>query len=405
MKRQIVIWGGGKEGKNAYYKLIKEYEIMGFLDSDVQKNNLEVVDGKRILSISYELYFIVIACVQWNEVSKKLIEYGLYLYKNFIPYNMLVMKDIRLNYLLDCFGAKSIIEYLKRIKYSKKLALIYGNCQTEIIANMLEYNNEFKEQYFLLRVPQVHLYKNEEQIQEIFYKNNIMKLVDLFIYQNVKEDNRYCKKLGTDNILREVSNTCRKLPILNIYFDGYFVQWENNDEKYLRNMKDKNFPYYDKFIDSFVKKGKSVGESIKLLLSNDLLDKNEIIDKCKKSINILKEKEKFVDVFIADYIEENYWKHQIFYTHNHPKNIVIYEYVKRILNTIKIEKIDDFTEEELNLEFGNLRINNFPIFPCVINALGLRKYETKMRIFDITPELLTIENYIKEYIYRCYGKE
>lgn len=405
MKNQIVIWGAGNQGKEAYYNLNRRFEISGFYDSDAGKTGMEIVDGKMVLEYQAHKFFIVIACGKWMEVSQALQSRGLGLLKDFIPYNMLLMKKIQLNDLLDCFCISSIIEYLCEVKVNKQLALIYGNCQTEIIANMLEYNSDFEKQYTLLRVPQIHLYRNEEQINRMFYQHSIMQMVDLFIFQNVKENNRFSPRLGTGNILKQMDDKCRKLPIHNIYFDGYFIQYNADDNRYFNNLNQKDFPYTDEIVDSLVNDKKSVDEIIDIISDENLETKDKVLEKCKKSIDNLRQREVHVEVPIVDYIEKEYMQEQLFYTYNHPKNKVIYEYVKRILKLLGIDKVDEFTEEELNMEFGTLRINNFPVFPCVIKALGLRKYETKMRISHISHKLVTLEEYLREYIYRCYGIE
>ena len=76
------------------------------------------------------------------------------------------------------------------------------------------------------------------------------------------------------------------------------------------------------------------------------------------------------------------------------------------MKTIGIEKTDKFTEEEMNMEFGTLGMaNSFPVFPCVIKALGLKKYDTKAHISNVSSNLITMDAYIREYIYRCYETE
>ena len=116
MSRQIAIWGAGNQGKSAYYALKKEYEIAGFLDTDLNLKQVEVVDGKKVLDFLPDKYFIFIACGGWIEVSQVLIRRGLKLCVDFIPYNMFLGKNIQLNSLLDCFGADVIIDYLNRVK-------------------------------------------------------------------------------------------------------------------------------------------------------------------------------------------------------------------------------------------------------------------------------------------------
>lgn len=408
MKDQIAIWGAGVRGREAYYELKKKFHIVGFLDSDIRKKDMEIVDGKRVLGqeVCVKDTLIVISCGKWLEVLQTLKGRGLNVLVDYIPYHMLLGKKICLHEMLDCFGTENTLLYLQEVKKHKKIALLYGNCQTEIIANMLEYNHDFESQYTLLRVPQVHLYRDEEQVEQIFYQNGIMGLVDLFIYQNVKENNRFYTRLGTDTILEQVSEACRKIPIHNIYFDGYFIQFEADENRYFENFLKKDFPYTDIFVNRFLEEGKNADEIIKLLEDDELVPEYRIIERCEESIENLRQRERSVEVAIVDFIEDNYREEQLFYTCNHPKNIVIYEYVKRILKTIGIEKTDKFTEEEMNMEFGTLGMaNSFPVFPCVIKALGLKKYDTKAHISNVSSNLITMDAYIREYIYRCYEIE
>lgn len=405
MKNRIVIWGAGNQGKDAYYNLSRAYDIAGFYDSDIAKLGMEVTDGKKILKFQEQKLFIVIACQKWMEVSKALMRKGLKLLTDFIPYNLLSMKQIYLHDLMDCFEMTDIQEYLKTIKKEKKLALLFGNCQTEIIANMLEYNNDFSRQFVILRVPQIHLYRDEEQIEQIFYQNGIMQMVDLFIYQRVKGSNRFHARLGTDELQKQLSCDCHSVAIHNIYFDGYFIQYDGNDDRYFGNLDLKDFPYTDSVVDSLIKENKKADEIVDILCDENLFPVKAVKDKCEQSIRSLREREKFVGIPIVDYIEENYCKEQLFYTYNHPKNTVIYEYVKRLLKSLGIDKTDLFTEEELNMQFGTLRVNNFPVLPCVVKALGMKKYEYKMRISHVSTKLITIEEYIREYVFRCYGVE
>lgn len=403
-QKKVIIWGAGNQGRSAYYTLKNEYDILGFYDSNRNKIGEEIIDQKIVLEHLIQNVFIVIACTQWQEVSKLLQQKGLKPVKDFLPYHMFVEKDLRIDRLLDHFGAKNVVNYLCEARKKKKIALIYGNCQTEILANMMEYNQEFHMQYILLRVPQVHLYRGEEQIEQIFYQSGIMQLLDLFIFQNVKSKNRFYARLGTDSLIKQLSGQCRKLPIHNIYFDGYFIQYNADESRYFNNMNQQDFPYADSIVDFYIETGKSTEEILEMIHDENLMEAETIIKRCEISLNELKQREYSVEVPIVDFIEENYCREQLFYTCNHPKNLVLYEYVKRIFHVVGISQTDCFTEEELYLEFGNLRINNFPILPCVIKALGLAKYESKMRISNVSSKLITMDEYIKEYIMRCCKK-
>lgn len=403
MKKKVVIWGAGNQGREAYYRLRDRYEVVGFYDSDVTKMGKEIVDGKHVLAYGKHKFFIVVACGKWMEVVRTLQEGGLMVWEDFLPYHMLEGKCLRLHDMMTCIGAEGIKKYLDALRETKQIALVYGNCQTEIIANMLEYNKDFHNRYVLLRVPQIHLYTDENQIKEIFYKNGLMEKIDLFIYQNVKEENRFHPLLGVMRILEQTSAGCKKLCIHNIYFDGYFIQYDADENRYFANMNQKDFPYTDGIVHQLVSEGKGIDKILEMINKTDFIPPETVLEKCEQSIENLRRREEKVDVPIVDYIEKHYREEQLFYTYNHPKNTVIYEYVKRILKVIGISNADEFTEEELNLAFGTLRINNFPVFPCVISALGLKKYERKVRISHISTGLITMNEYIREYIVRCYG--
>lgn len=403
MIKKIVIWGAGNQGREAYYHLRDRYEVAGFYDSDLAKTGREIVDGKQVLPYRRHEFYIVVACGKWMEVVRKLQEGGLVVQEDFLPFHMLERKRLRLHDMIECMGAEGIKKYLDAVRKTRQVALVYGNCQTEIIANMLEYNKDFHSRYALLRVPQIHLYTDENQIKEIFYHNRLMEKIDLFIYQNVREENRFHPLLGAARIIGQMKAGCKKLCIHNIYFDGYFIQYDADENRYFANMNQKDFPYTDGIVHELITEGKNIDEIIEMINDTDFIPPKTVLEKCEKSIENLRQREEKVDVPIVDYIEKNYREEQLFYTYNHPKNIVIHEYVKRILKAVGISSADEFTEEELNLAFGTLRINNFPVFPCVISALGLKKYEKKVRISHVSTELITMNEYIREYIIRCYG--
>jgi hypothetical protein len=91
---------------------------------------------------------------------------------------------------------------------------------------------------------------------------------------------------------------------------------------------------------------KKQGFSLEKIL--DKYDKNEIDfnyqERFKKTINILKEKEKDTDVKVSQFIIDNYKKYKLFNYHNlidleitycnHPSNILITYYVNQILSLI-----------------------------------------------------------------------
>ena len=81
---------------------------------------------------------------------------------------------------------------------------------------------------------------------------------------------------------------------------------------------------------------KIIGTDTIIQLYEEGYSKNEIIqmradgkidfklkEKFTKSLNIMRDREKTLDIKIVDFIELNYKENQLFLSHNHPTNIVL----------------------------------------------------------------------------------
>ena len=147
----------------------------------------------------------------------------------------------------DCL---TLIAELKRIS-KKKVAIIYGNCQSGDLVNFLSKNAAFCEEYFFIRLPAIfaYNYSNIKYLDEKFWS-----LCDLFISQRVHKNNRFNEKLSTQRFSQYLPENSKIVWIPNMYFKGYFPQ-------YIRNLQhnvdtDKvpagRFPYGDKFVDEYI---------------------------------------------------------------------------------------------------------------------------------------------------------
>lgn len=117
-----------------------------------------------------------------------------------------------------------------------------------------------------------------------------------------------------------------------------------------------SFPYiYNNGIYSLETDGtKIIGEDTILALYKDGYTLEEIIkmqqngqidfklkEKFQKSLNIMKEREKDLDIKITDFIEKYYREVQLFLSHNHPTNIVFNEVFKQIVNILDLKIINE----------------------------------------------------------------
>lgn len=404
----IAIWGGGNIGREVYWKLKREgCDIEVFYDSDASKWNKKI-DNVQIKEYKDENYFIIIATIYWKDIESKLESFGKKIIKDFVPYWM-IENEISYEEIIRSYHGELVKEIFSFIKNEKRLAMIYGNCQTDILKNMLLFCSEFKRNYTIITVPIVPAYKSYEQIESIVNSEVLWQEIDLFIYQKIKLDNRFSKMLSTEYLLPKLRNDCLKVSISSVYFRGYFIQYyplpTENRKDYLEQM----FPFGDKFIDSFMSKKRNreeIDTFIEYICSNDFLSSEEIRRECEDSLQELKKREKNVDVKICDYIEKFYKKRQLFYSINHPDVSLLYEYTNRILEYLEYKKLPEISFLDMFLLFGSLKGGEMVIYPSVIFSLKMEQWE-KMYFANrgISGDLLLdFKTYQKEYIEYYYEK-
>lgn len=400
----IAIWGTGKLGKKYYFRLRDYCDVKCFFDNDIRKVGQEIVEGIKLEQYNDQKYYIIVASGWWKEISIQLQKDGLKLVKDFLPVNLLFAEKIRLDELLEVFKMEDVMEYFRLVKKDKGLAMVYGNCQMESICNMLEFNASFRNDFALLRIPPIHLYKNKSQINEIFY-SRIISEIDLFICQNVSLKNGYAIELSSEMISRQLKPQCRIIRIHNIYFDGYFLQIDNTiARKTAGNSERYWFPYWDRYIHNFKHEGLKTKSIVDIITDADFIPKEEILEKCGKSIAELQKREMNVDVGVAEYIKRRYSVRQLFYTRNHPCNEVLYVYTNSLLEILNYEKNPQMSESEMNMHFGSMKYCDWPLYPSVVSALGLQSWEKYLYTYTlIDTQLYRFDEFIREYIGRCYG--
>ena len=135
------------------------------------------------------------------------------------------------------------------------------------------------------------------------------------------------------------------------------------------------FPVGDKYLDKYLAGGNYL-EAIEDVIKENYLSIDEI-EKCvAASFFELERREKHCDVIISDYLRKNYRERQLFYSANHPVNMVIEELARRILNYIGIND-DEFDMNNNYVKGFTLKGQDIPVYPSVIRALELKEYETE----------------------------
>ena len=314
--------------------------------------------------------------------------------------------------LRNSFTSELSLKIIKDVKsfLNKKCAIVFGNCQTIRIISYLTYNVGFLKKYFLITLPAVFSY-NDNIIDII--DENFWEICDLFITQYIKEDNEYSSRLSTKSLIKKLNSNVKIVIIPNLYFTGYHVQYKKNDYNIDTNLHQSGrFPYGDTFIDSFLEKNNKDYEFInKYKIINDIcnidfLEKNTILKNINDSLEEFTKRESICDVHIIDYIKENFCYEQLFFSPNHPSNVLLVELTNRILNYIGIDRTIYINMYKIlnpyDLNFSLIG-QGLPIYTSVINTINLKYF------FEVAyPNLYlwnfsgNLQKYSAGYIYYCH---
>lgn len=406
---QIAIWGTGMYAKKVYMLESKNYEVVCFYDNDKTKWNQKIYgipikkwDNRHDIKI-------IIASSWWEEIIEQLLDDGLRMLDTVIPYHLVSGQCIHYNDLRKiskwCYDIQFSIQQLKG---TRKAAVIYGNCQTLLLREILLLNRSFADQYFFIVIPAVCDYNAGEEARELWNTllahDEFWSQIDLLLCQKVNESNRFCRELATDNIISKLSSNCQVVMLINIFFDGYFIQRTENKNNIMKEVHQSGlFPFGDRFVDELLKRGFSVDVILKQIQNRTFIGPQIIEQAVRESLLELKDREKEVAVGISDYIELRYKERQLFYSPNHPINEVLIEYARRIIRYMGLAD-QEIREDLVYLKAGCLKGQDTPIYPSVIATLGIKDYDCQYYLNRyLEPKFLVgFEEYIRKYIEYCF---
>lgn len=406
MKEKIAIWGTGKVAKRFYILYCKEFDVACFFDNKAKsykEEECEKLYGIPILRWSPEnIYKIVIASSFWREIADQLNGYGLLPFKDYVLWKHTTdCEPVWYSDIYELMNMRGGVKEYRLCFENKKIAIVYGNCQTRVIGRILKSNRSFRQDYVIVTVPMVFEYETKKEMLEYLINDECFwKQVDLFVYQPVSENNKFSPILCTDRVIDNLKETCKKVEILNLYFTGYFPQMIVGGSKVLNELNQAGLiPFGDKYIDGFIENGMNQEEIMNIVLDENFIGAAEIIQNAESSLAELERREQQADVKITDYIKEHYQKKQLFYSCNHPNEELILEYTNRLLKFLNYDETE-ISIPDYFISCGSLKGQDIPVYPSVIKAFGMEKYEKKYypnRYID-SRILLDIKGFIKLYI-------
>lgn len=239
-------------------------------------------------------------------------------------------------------------------------AVVVGNCQASALELMLETSTAFSERFELVRFPPVHEFP-AELIPEL---HEAVADAALVIPQRVDENYRDGIGLGTETLARIARGSVIRWP--SVYWAGYFP-----DLFYLRNadhtpVLDGPFDYHDRAILGAYASGLSVAAACARLEDPELpSDAEQWAARATAELAI---RGRECDVDIAPFIASRFRDELLFYTMNHPTNVLLAFIAQRIIELLGLPgqvAAESMPGEVLESTFYPLHANH-------VRALGLR---------------------------------
>lgn len=379
--KKIVIYGAGFEAERFLCHRKDEFDVEFYIDRIANRT----FHGKQVYAIEE-----VPEDIQHKKILVATSEAGYY----------------EISKILDGKGLIEYQDYMSIYDYGKKLLVLYGNCHMIMISKYLQQQIEFIKKYHVKM-----FYVGEKKAPSA----NDLKYCDVFIGQDIRKDN----ELGMPDIssLMEMATKCQKIIIPNLY--GYNFFWpqvtgrfDNTDNWHIgddrmpeSDMKNLSYNargpvkwmigWHDKYIEAELEKGTSIDEIYENCIAGDIFQPENVKKSFLEAIESLIEREKACDIKISDYILENYRDKDLFYDPGHPTNILIREFVRRILNKLNYND-SEFDDCEFRLDSSEIFI-----YGCVRKALGIKYDKKYLKHFETRGTLwnrpISVKEYIKQY--------
>ena len=180
---------------------------------------------------------------------------------------------------LKKYGLKEFDDYIYYDWMDKKLALLHGNCYMEYYKDALLSSKEFTRKYSIYP----NLYVCDNRGGEV--NKAALERIDLWIHQNISENNVFSYKLSDSYMKKYVSEFCREIVVPNFVGiqAGMFPQcgqrYEEDVNYAIRNGEDLNgmFPYADNVIGKALDMYDNMDDIYNYCISDGLFEKEKII--------------------------------------------------------------------------------------------------------------------------------
>lgn len=347
-EREIWIFGAGNNGKH-FYENYRDcgVNITGFLSNFESENDymgLPVIRPGKL--DQRKKPYIIICSDAWEEMGG----------------------------YLDALGYESIRDYCFSEWIPKKMFVSMGPCQIHHTAVMLRKNRRF-----MLMWDSLLIFENIDTFSSPADKRRFCvygDVADVVFYRS--------KSLGDDNlpdkghdIAEKYYKNAMKIFIPFYYFRGQLMQASQTLNPYMSKIALK-WPVWirgDQEINRLVDNGVSVDEIVETVSDIDYWSEEEIQMNYKKELQKIKILDRISDIKIHTFIEEHYQEYPIFRDGTHFGIELTIYIANEILHKIGLAPFSETEIEKAVLKTPGKWKNVMPIYPCVMQALGIHYKE------------------------------
>lgn len=257
----------------------------------------------------------------------------------------------------------------------KQRICISGNCVASAIARYLKKNKTFKKLYDIVLLKPIFMITPDDVPE---YKK-IISECDVFLTQNIVGQKYINMGIDTVSLSKSMKPDAKIIKFPVPYFRGYFPEQfylHDSQQNMIGECEGLPSPYHNALIlYGYINK---LSNNQVLDIINKPMNLNNIKKTVIDSINELRQRERQLDFGISSFIEQNYQKHRLFWTVNHPTNFMLKYITTEILRLLGIKRhwYNFVFLKKPRREY--LGIYKTPIMQSVYQELDLSFYNKKI---------------------------
>ena len=212
-----------------------DHEVVGIVSGKREEDtgDLPVYAYDYLLNLPANLRVIIVDD-NWEfelicEFHILMLKPGLHIGSDYIYHSMMGGRvNANIIYKISNFSRENFYDLMSAIIGDRELVILYGNCQIQVLIDMISNNKEFRERYVTCTMPKFWEKEDEEEYK-ILFESGVLRMAKYLFTQEVSVRNRFGYLASTEYVISQLSDECQIVTIANLYFEGYFPKlWREN---------------------------------------------------------------------------------------------------------------------------------------------------------------------------------